>query len=98
TGLNQGQTLPPTGTLNNQNQSRGGAGHSLTGKVEQAVGSMVGSSALRAKGLQKEQEANSIKVQGQELAEAERLEREAMTRRERAVGHGAHPDNKHLGA
>ena len=32
-----------------------------------------------------------------ELAEAERLEREAMLRRERAVAHGAHPDNRHLG-
>jgi hypothetical protein len=47
--------LPPTGTLNNSNQTRGGAGHSLTGKVERTVGSMVGSSALKAKGLQKEQ-------------------------------------------
>lgn len=33
-------------------------------------------------------EANAIKLQSSELAEAERLEREAMMRRERAVGHG----------
>jgi len=90
--------IPPTGTLNDHNQSRGGVGTRMTGKVESAVGTMLGSSSLKAKGLQKEQEANSIKLQGQELAEAERLEREAMMRRERAVGHGAHPGNRHLGA
>ncbi len=33
-------------------------------------------------------EANSMKLQSQELAEAERLEAEARTRRERAVAHG----------
>jgi len=90
--------IPPTSTLNNSAQSRGGAGHAFVGKVERTIGTMVGSSALKAKGLQKEQEANSLKLQGSELAEAERLEREALMRRERAVGHGAHPDNKHLGA
>ncbi|KAL4263804.1 CsbD-like domain-containing protein [Pleurotus pulmonarius] len=56
-----------------------------------------GSSALKAKGLQKEQEANSIKLQSQELAEAERLEAEARTRRERAVAHGASPEHQNLG-
>lgn len=60
----------------------------MTGKVESAIGSMVGSNALKAKGLQKEQESNAVKLQTSELAEAERLEREAMMRRERAVGHG----------
>lgn len=70
----------------------------MTGKVESALGSMVGSSALKAKGLQKEQEANAVKLQGRELAEAERLEKEALMRRERAVGHGAHPANSQLGA
>jgi len=90
--------IPPTGTLNDHNQSRGGTGSRMTGKVESAVGTMLGSNSLKAKGLQKEQEANAIKLQGQELAEAERLEREALMRRERAVGHGAHPENRHLGA
>lgn len=33
-------------------------------------------------------EAESFKQQGLELAEAERLEQEALARRERAVGHG----------
>ncbi|TFK32032.1 hypothetical protein BDQ12DRAFT_64726 [Crucibulum laeve] len=97
-GVGHQSALPPTGALNDHNQSRGGTGARMTGKVESAIGSMVGSNALKAKGLQKEQEANNIKLQGQELAEAERLEREALMRRERAVGHGAHPENKHLGA
>ncbi|KAF8069011.1 hypothetical protein FPV67DRAFT_1101285 [Lyophyllum atratum] len=90
--------LPPANTLNHSGQSRGGGGQAFTGKVERTVGTLTGSSSLKAKGQQKEQEANSFKVQGAELAEAERLEREALMRRERAVGHGAHPDNKHLGA
>lgn len=42
-------------------------------------------------------EARGLKVQSQELAEAERLEQEAGMRRERAVAHGAHPDNRHVG-
>lgn len=92
-------TLPPANVLSHSDQSRrGGGGQAFTGKVERTVGSLIGSDSLKAKGLQKEQEANSYKVQGAELAEAERLEREALLRRERAVGHGAHPDNKHLGA
>lgn len=33
-------------------------------------------------------EANALKTQSSELAEAERLEREALLRRERAVAHG----------
>lgn len=101
---NNASALPPVGTLNDSHQSH--SGHSLTGKVERTVGAMIGSSSLKAKGMQKEQyvmiptpntasltqvfyrEANSIKLQGAELAEAERLEREALMRRERAVAHG----------
>ncbi|KAJ7171509.1 hypothetical protein C8R46DRAFT_1349458 [Mycena filopes] len=77
-----------------QHHAGGGA---VTGKIEQKVGALVGSEALKAKGLQKEQEALAFKVQSQELAEAEGLEREAGLRRERAVAHGAHPDNRHVG-
>jgi len=91
-----GSGIPPTGAVNHT--SSGGTGQRITGKIESAIGSLVGSSALKAKGLQKEQEANAVKLQGHELAEAERLEREAMMRRERAVGHGAHPANSQLGA
>ncbi|KJA13737.1 hypothetical protein HYPSUDRAFT_49655 [Hypholoma sublateritium FD-334 SS-4] len=76
----------------------GGAGQRLTGKAERTIGNLVGSSALQAKGAQKEREAGATKLQGRELAEAERLENEALMRRERAVGHGAHPANSALGA
>jgi len=86
--------IPPSSHLN---ASQGGVGHASTGKVEKALGSIVGSNALKAKGMQKEMEANALKTQSSELAEAERLEREALLRRERAVAHGAHPDNRHLG-
>ncbi|KAJ3810189.1 hypothetical protein F5876DRAFT_77024 [Lentinula aff. lateritia] len=91
-GGNQGN-IPPSSNLN----ASGGAGHSTAGKVERALGAAVGSNALKAKGMQKEMEANALKTQSSELAEAERLEREALLRRERAVAHGAHPENRHLG-
>ncbi|KAF9077371.1 hypothetical protein BDP27DRAFT_1312290 [Rhodocollybia butyracea] len=82
----------------NANAPGGQHGHtSATGKVETAIGSVVGSNALKAKGMQKEMEANALKTQSTELAEAERLEKEAMLRRERAVANGAHPHNRHLG-
>lgn len=43
--------IPPSSHLN---ASQGGAGHASTGKVEKALGSIVGSNALKAKGMQKE--------------------------------------------
>lgn len=76
----------PTGHFNNNQHS--GSGSSTAGKIEHAVGSLVGSQALKAKGMQKEQEAQAFKAQSTEIAEAERLEKEAMLRRERAVQHG----------
>ena len=42
-------------------------------------------------------EADALKAQAAELSEAERLEREAISRRERAVAHGAHPELRRLG-
>jgi hypothetical protein len=91
--------IPPTRDVHHQPaNTTTGTGTRLTGKVESALGSMVGSSALKSKGLEKEREANAVKMQSAELAEAERLEREALLRRERAVGHGAHPANSTLGA
>lgn len=75
----------------------GGGGSRMIGKVETAVGTAVGSQSLRQSGLAKEQEANALKAQASEIGEAERLEREALTRRERAVAHGAHPDHGHVG-
>jgi len=92
-----GPAIPPTGALSGAGQQPHSGGSAMTGKIEHAVGSLVGSKTLKAKGIQKEQEAQGLKVQSQELAEAERLEREAGMRRERAVAHGAHPDNRHVG-
>nr|GAT48164.1 predicted protein [Mycena chlorophos] len=89
-----GQQIPPAHAVN---ASGGGGGSAMTGKIEHAVGSIVGSKSLKAKGIQKEQEARALKVQSGELAEAERLENEARMRRERAVAHGAHPDHGQLG-
>ncbi|KAJ7339774.1 hypothetical protein DFH08DRAFT_812154 [Mycena albidolilacea] len=93
-GAGAGSTaIPPASNLHHS----GGGGSSTTGKIERTVGNIVGSKSLQAKGLQKEEEARGLKIQSQELAEAERLEREAGLRRERAVAHGAHPDTRHVG-
>ncbi|KAF7300248.1 hypothetical protein MKEN_01348900 [Mycena kentingensis (nom. inval.)] len=100
-GAAGGPAIPPAHTVNTTADTTGthvaGKGSSTTGKIEHAIGSIVGSKSLKAKGLQKEEEARALKVQSSELAEAERLEREATMRRERAVAHGAHPENRHLG-
>ncbi|KAJ6614586.1 hypothetical protein B0H10DRAFT_2221150 [Mycena sp. CBHHK59/15] len=92
-----GAGIPPAETINDTNQSRTSGGGAMMGKIEHALGSFVGSNALKAKGMQKEREAHGLIIQSQELAEAERLEHEAGLRRQRAVAHGAHPDNRHLG-
>ena len=88
--------VPPASHINTQQPSAtssvggggGGAGSRLAGKAERAVGSLVGSQALKERGLQKELEAGAFKMQSAEIAEAERLEKEALMRRERAVAHG----------
>ncbi|KAF8577160.1 hypothetical protein K439DRAFT_570113 [Ramaria rubella] len=75
-----------------------GAGASekaFVGKLEHAAGSLLCSTTLKAKGLEKEREAQALKVQSAELGQAEGLESQAAARRERAVAHGAHPH--HLG-
>ncbi|KAL5499053.1 hypothetical protein ACEPAH_1571 [Sanghuangporus vaninii] len=76
----------------------GGGGTHFAGKLESAFGSMLGSESLKNKGLEKEQESQSLKLQAAELSEAERLEQEALATRQRAVAHGAHPDHKYLGS
>ena len=86
-GPGNAPNIPPTSAVSH-GSGGGSSGQRLTGKVESALGSLVGSTALKEKGAQKEQEANTIKLQGRELAEAERLEAEALMRRERAVAHG----------
>ncbi|KAF8182027.1 hypothetical protein BJ912DRAFT_1061852 [Pholiota molesta] len=98
-----GRGIPPTtGALDHHGAGAaqsgpgsGGAGGRLAGKIETAIGTIVGSDALKAKGLQQEHAAAAVKLQGRELAEAER---EALVRRERAVAHGADPANSALGA
>ena len=94
-----GTGVPPASHINTSGnaQNTGKGGRRLEGKAERAVGSLVGSQALKERGFQKEQEAGAFKTQSAEIAEAERLEKEALMRRERAVAHGAHPDNRHLG-
>jgi len=87
-----GQQDPRFAQQDMPQQSYGG--HSTAGKVENAV---IGSNALKGQISQKQREADAIHLQSQELAEAERLEHEALIQRERAVAHGAHPQNKHLG-
>lgn len=64
------------------------SGSSTSGKVERVVGTMLCSQSLKAKGAQKEQAAQAFQAQRAELTEAERLEKEASARRERAVAHG----------
>ena len=101
-----GRGIPPTSIINHDTagpgsmgsggtgSGGGGAGQRLTGKAERTIGNLVGSSALQAKGAQKEREAGVTKLQGRELAEAERLENEALMRRERVHRHGrAHVTN-----
>jgi hypothetical protein len=70
--------------------------HALSGKVEHAIGSMLGNNRKRAAGLRKEQEAIAANASAAEIAEAERLERdadlmrnEAAMRRDRAAGTGS---------
>lgn len=82
-------SVPPASHINpNQDAQRSGGGSRLAGKTERAVGTLVGSQALKEKGFQKEHEAGAFKMQSAEIAEAERLEKEALMRRERAVAHG----------
>ena len=85
-----GTGVPPASHINTSNnaQNTGKGGRRLEGKAERAVGSLVGSQALKERGFQKEQEAGAFKMQSAEIAEAERLEKEALMRRERAVAHG----------
>lgn len=77
--------------INTSTGHQGGGGSRLAGKTERAVGTLVGSQALKEKGIQKEQEAGAFTQQSAEIAEAERLEKEALMRRERAVAHGECP-------
>ena len=61
------------------------------GKMEHVLGSITCSSNLQHKGDLHKAQAGQLKMQAQELSEAERLEHEAGMRRHRAVGLGADP-------
>ncbi len=93
----QGNVDPYANTVNNNEVTpvnhfssgqQSGTGSSVTGKVERAIGTLVCSQSLKAKGIEKEREAQAKKSQSVELAEAERLEQEALVRRGRAVDFG----------
>ena len=80
---------PNAGTMyHRQTGGTAGTGTKLAGKVEFAIGSLVGSQSLKAKGLAKEREADAATIQRLQLAEAERLEREAILHRQNVAGQG----------
>lgn len=74
---------------NSTSHSQPGKGTEIVGKLEHAVGTLVGSQSMKMKGAQKEHAAHNSKLQNLELSEAERLEHEAGLRRERAANYGA---------
>jgi len=91
-----GQTYPATGGAMNPGTGPVSAGEKkFIGKMEHAAGNILCSSTLKAKGIEKEREAEALKMQARELGAAERLESEAAAHRDRAVAGGAHPH--HLG-
>ncbi|KAL0568869.1 hypothetical protein V5O48_013110 [Marasmius crinis-equi] len=80
-GIGIGAGPPP---LPHSSGGRTGIGSSsMAGKAQRVVGELIGSHTMRDKGARKEREA----MEGMELAEAERLEREAAVHRERAKVH-----------
>ncbi|TFK67729.1 hypothetical protein BDN72DRAFT_898702 [Pluteus cervinus] len=80
----QGHTGIGSGTGGRTGNGGGGGMQGIQGRVEQGVGSMLGSEGLKQKGLQREQEAKALKSQGEDLAQAERLEGEAQRIRQKA--------------
>ncbi|OCF30638.1 hypothetical protein I316_07686 [Kwoniella heveanensis BCC8398] len=69
------------------------AAHKLErkGKMESTMGSLLCNSSLKHKSEAHLAQADHMRMQASELSEAERLEREAGMRRQRAVGLGADP-------
>jgi len=63
------------------------------GKIEKAVGTVLCSTTLKQKGLQKENNAAALMQQSQNIAVAENLEAQAAMHRGNAVGLGAHPQH-----
>jgi len=73
--------------------AKGAGNKAMIGKIEHAIGSIIHSTSMKEKGLEKEREAEALKLQSRELNEAERLEHEAQLRRDRATAHGANPSH-----
>lgn len=65
-------------------QPSGGTGSVIGGKLQQAAGVLLGSENLKAKGLERESRA----LGDANVDEAQRLEQEAMAKRQKAVAHG----------
>jgi len=104
TGMGNGARGSGTGAVDASGHTApaAAAGHthgqsSFVGKVETALGTVLGSQELKLKGEQKQQEAAALHAQASHLTEAEKLEQAAVASRQRAVAAGAHPDHGHLG-
>ena len=69
-----GTGVPPASHINTSNNTAhsGGGSRRLEAKAEKAMGSLVGSQALKERGFQKEQEAGAFKTQSQALKLASR--------------------------
>ncbi|KAG9045468.1 hypothetical protein FS837_006249 [Tulasnella sp. UAMH 9824] len=68
-----------------------------SGKIEKAVGTMLCSTTMKQKGLEKQAQGANIAVQSREIAQAENLEAQARAMRGHAVGMGAHPNHMNPG-
>jgi len=92
TGIGQSTGTMRSGTLGHSG-SHGATQGVLAGKLEHAAGVLLSSETLKARGIEKEREANAMKVQAAELGRAEQLEAAALAHRSSAVSHGAHPSH-----
>ncbi|KAG8965466.1 hypothetical protein FRC03_000463 [Tulasnella sp. 419] len=81
TGMGAGGTQ--TNTITNP-QAREGRRLERNGKLEHAAGILISSQSMKAKGLAKEEEGKRLRMQAEDIAQAEVLEREAAMRRQRA--------------
>jgi len=91
-GTNTNGTGPHTNGSGTTQSGGSATAKEIVGKIEHVVGSLVHSTALKEKGIMKEQQAASMKAQSHEINRAEALEQEAINARQRAAGHGANAD------
>jgi uncharacterized protein YjbJ (UPF0337 family) len=97
-GTGTGTGTGNSNALHPRNQGGSNKMNEIKGKIEIAAGTLLCSPELKAKGEQREAQAQAQRVQGVHLDEAERLEQAAQMRRNAAVGHGAHSDMGKVGA